>query len=159
VYYDGVFDWAGAWNSEATPNYTDTAGGPLSGAYDIAVTVVAGTTGLWQPYVNGNCQTDTSLCFSTTPYQHMVFSIKPVSANALFGVEFHSSGDTPDGNNIGDISAYCTGGADPAVNEWETCSIPLSAFALTDPVILKFLIQAQSGELLYYLDNVGFTTN
>jgi hypothetical protein len=159
VYNDGAFDWAGDWSSHATPNYQDTTGQPLVGPYDIAVTVDPGTTGLWQPYYNGLCQTDTSLCFVTTPYQHLIFSLKPTVPGSIFGVAFFSSGDTKDGNNLGDISAYCSGGSNPPVGEWESCSIPLSAFAFTDPAIVKFFIQAQSEEPSFYVDQVGFTVD
>jgi hypothetical protein len=161
VYYNGVFNWAGDWSANgAVPNYLDTAGGPLSGPYDIAVTLPAGTGGLWQPYINSDCQTNRSVCFDTSPYQHLVFSLKPTNPNSQFASNVHSSGDTADGIYISDISPYCSGGANPPINQWETCSIPLSAFALTDPMIVKFEIQATtSAETLFYLDNVGFTVN
>jgi len=159
VYYNGVFDWPGDWSSNAVPDYQDTSGDPIEGPYDIKVTITPESTGLWQPYINGFCQTNVSLCFVTTPYQHLIFSLKPTVANALFGVAFFSSGDTPDGNNLGDISAYCSGGSNPPVGEWESCSIPMSAFALQIPSIVKFFIQDQSSEPVFYVDNVGFTTN
>jgi len=159
VYHNGALNWAGDWSSNATPNYHDVSGQPLIGEYDIAVTVVPGTTGLWQPYYDGFCQTDTSLCFVTTPYKHLIFMLKPVVANAVWASHFFSSGDTLDGVYIPDISAYCSGGSNPPVNEWEACSIPLSAFALTNPKIVKFFIQDQSGQPLFYVDEVGFTVD
>jgi hypothetical protein len=162
VYYNGVMQWAGDWSSAATPNYQDTAGQPLSGPYDVAVTVSPNSTGLWQPFINGNCQTNTSLCFDTSSYQHLVFSLKPTVAGAVFAVAFESSGDTKDGNTLEDISAYCSGGSNPPVNQWETCSIPMSAFALTDKLIVKFFIQWQvngPNTVIFYADNVGFTNN
>jgi hypothetical protein len=160
VYYNGVFDWPGDWSANgAVPNYKDTSGDPLSGSYDIAVTTPAGAGGLWQPYINSACQTNTSLCFNTAPYKHLIFSIKPTNPNSLFASNIHSSGDTPDGIYLSDLSAYCSGGSNPPVNQWESCSIPLSAYGLTDPLIVKFEIQATSAETLFYIDNVGFTTD
>jgi hypothetical protein len=128
----------------------------------VAVTVQPNSTGLWQPFINGNCQANTSLCFDTSPYQHLVFSLKPTVAGALFAVAFESSGDTADGKTLEDISAYCSGGSNPPVNQWETCSIPMSAFALTDKRVVKFFIQWQVNgprSVVFYADNVGFTTN
>jgi hypothetical protein len=158
VYYNGVFNWPGDWSSGATPNYQDTTGVPIEGPYDISVTSTL--YGLWQPYINGNCQTNVALCFNTTPYQYLIFSIKPTVANQLIEVGFMSAGDTPDGPVIF-ASAYCSGGANPPVGQWESCKMPLSVFQLTDTTVLKFWIQDETGlsSNHWYIDNVGFTVN
>jgi hypothetical protein len=158
VYYNGVFNWPGDWSSGATPNYQDTAGAPIEGPYDIGITSTL--YGLWQPYVNGYCQTTLSLCFDTTPYQYLIFSIKPTVANQLIEVGFMSAGDTPDGPVIF-ATAYCSGGANPPIGQWESCKMPLSVFKLTDTTVLKFWIQDETGlsSNHWYIDNVGFTTN
>jgi hypothetical protein len=158
VYYNGVFNWGGDWSFAATPNYKDTSGAPIEGAYDIEVT--SQTWGGWQPYVSANCQSNISTCFDTTPYSYIVFSAKPTVANQTFLVDFLSSGDTPDGTGV-QTASYCSGGSNPAVGVWETCKIPLSAFKLTDLIILKFGLSDQTGlsSNHWYLDNVGFTTN
>jgi hypothetical protein len=158
VYYNGVFNWGGDWSFAATPNYTDTSGAPIEGGYDIEVTTQQ--WGGWQPFVNANCQSNISLCFNTTPYSYIIFSAKPVVANQTFLVDFLSSGDTTDGVAV-QAAAYCSGGSNPAIGEWETCKIPLSAFKLTDLTILKFGLSDQTGlsSNHFYLDNVGFSTN
>jgi hypothetical protein len=160
VYYNGVMNWGGDWSwSVNSINYKDTAGGPLTGSYDIAVSTQK--SGGWQPFLNANCQSNLSLCFNTTPYKYLIFSAKPTVANQVFASGFMSSGDTPDGIMIEDISQYCSGGSNPAVGQWESCKIPLAAYQLTDLTILKFSIQdvTQLASNTWYVDNVGFTAN
>jgi len=159
VYYNGVFNWGGDWSFAASANYKDTAGVPIEGAFDIVIT--AQQWGGWQPYVSANCQSNISQCFDTTPYKYLIFSAKPTVANQVFDVGFMSAGDTPDGQTIFNTSSYCSGGSNPALGQWESCKIPLSAFALTDTTILKFWISDQSGASSnhFYLDNVGFSAN
>jgi hypothetical protein len=159
VYYNGVFNWGGDWSFAATPNYTDTSGVPIEGAYDIEVTNQQ--WGGWQPYVNAGCQANpTTECFATAGYNYIIFSAKPTVANQTFLVDFLSSGDTTDGVGV-QTASYCSGGSNPAIGVWETCKIPLSAFKLTNPTILKFGLSDQTGlsSNHFYLDNVGFTTN
>ena len=158
VYYNGVFNWGGDWSFSATPNYKDTAGAPLDGPYDTAITIT-GQWGGWQPYVSGSCQSNIALCFDTTPYKYLIFSLKPTVANQTWDVMFHSAGDTNDGNVVLVAPYGPTGG--PVVGQWNSYKIPLSAFALTDTTVLKFFIQDESGlaSNLFYVDDVGFTTN
>jgi hypothetical protein len=159
VYYNGIFNWGGDWSFAAIVNYVDVAGGPIEGLFDVVVN--SQQWGGWQPYVNANCQSNISLCFNTLPYKYIIFSIKPTVANQIVGVGFMSSGDTPDGPVIENTSSYCSGGGNPAIGQWESCKIPLSAFALTDTTILKFWITDQTGlsSNHWYVDNVGFTAN
>jgi Calx-beta domain-containing protein len=159
VYYNGAMNWGGDWSFAASANYKDTSGGPIEGAYDIEIT--GQQWGGWQPYVSGNCQSSIASCFVTTPYKYLIFSAKPTVANQIFGSAVLSAGDTPDGNFLQNLSAYCSGGSNPPVGQWETCKVPLSAYSLTDLTILKFSISDQTGlsSNHYYLDNVGFTTN
>jgi len=160
VYYNGVLNWGGDWSWQISSiNYKDVLGIPLSGSYDVAVSNLQ--SGGWQPYVNSNCQQNLSVCFDTTPYKYLIFSLKPTRANQTWASGFMSSGDTPDGVLISDITQYCSGGANPAVGQWESCKIPLSAWKFTDTTILKFMIQDTTGAAtdLWYVDNVGFTAN
>ena len=159
VYYNGVFNWGGDWSFAASASYNDTAGGPIEGAFDIVVNNQQ--WGGWQPYVNANCQSNITLCFDTRPYKYLIFSVKPAVANQVMGVGFMSSGDTPDGPVLEDTSSYCSGGRNPAIGQWESCKIPLAAFALTDTTVLKFWITDQTGlsSNHFYLDNVGFSAN
>jgi hypothetical protein len=159
VYYNGAMNWGGDWSFAASANYKDTSGGPIEGAYDIEIT--GEQWGGWQPYVSGNCQSSIASCFVTTPYKYLIFSAKPTVANQIFGSAVLSAGDTPDGNFLQNLSAYCSGGSNPPVGQWESCKVPLSAYSLTDLTILKFSISDQTGlsSNHYYLDNVGFTTD
>jgi hypothetical protein len=159
VFYNGVFNWGGDWSFSASVNYKDTAGAPIAGPYDVIMTNQQ--WGGWQPYVNANCQSNISLCFNTTPYKYLIFSAKPTVANQIFAVGFMSSGDTPDGFIPSDTSAYCSGGRNPPVGQWETCKIPLSVFGFTDTTVLKFWISDQTGlsNNQVYFDSVGFTAN
>lgn len=152
VYYNGVFKWPGDWSFAATANYQDTKGVPIEGPYDIAITVTSQWGG-WQPYAPGQV-------FDTTPYKYLILSLKPTVANQTWGVDFMSAGDTPDGPQLQDISPYGPpGGA--VVGQWGTYKIPLSAFQLTDTSVLKFAIQDKTGlsSNVFYVDNVGFSTN
>ncbi|MGC1523654.1 MAG: Calx-beta domain-containing protein, partial [Steroidobacteraceae bacterium] len=159
VYYNGVLNWGGDWSFAATPNYKDTSGVPIEGGYDIEIT--GQQWGGWQPYVSANCQSSIASCFVTTPYKYLIFSAKPTVANQIFGSAVLSAGDTPDGAFIQNLSAYCSGGGNPPIGQWESCKVPLSIYGLTDVTILKFSISDQTGlsSNHYYLDNVGFTTN
>jgi hypothetical protein len=159
VYHNGIFNWGGDWSFAAAPNYLDVTGAPIAGPFDILVT--SQQWGGWQPYVNGNCQSNISLCFNTNPYKYIIFSAKPTVANQFFAVGFMSSGDTPDGPVLTDTASYCSGGSNPAVGQWESCKIPISAFALTDTTVLKFWISDQTGlsSNRWYLDDVGFSVN
>jgi hypothetical protein len=159
VYYDGVFKWAGDWSFAAMADYDDTSGAPIEGSYDIKITNTQ--YGGWLPYVSGDCQSDIADCFDTAPYHYLVFSAKATVVNQVFKAGVESSGDTPDGVALYDLGAYCTGGDDPAVGDWESCKVPLSAFGLTDAKILKFSIGDNTGlaSNTWYLDNVGFTAD
>ena len=63
-----------------------------------------------------------------------------------------------DGIGLDDLGPYCSGGDNPPIGQWETCAVPLSAFKLTNPIILKFSIGDETGlaRNKFYLDEVGF---
>ena len=160
VYHNGVFAWDGDWSWSLTTNYRDASGAPIDGRYDLKLTAT-GAWGGWQPYVNAACQRSASLCFDTSAYRYLVFAMKPTRANQRLKAAFLSSGDTADGAVLYDLSSYCSGGSNPPVGQWESCKVPLSAFGMTDPVILKFSIGDQTGVStnVWYLDDVGFSAN
>lgn len=149
VYYNGVFYWPGDWSFAGTPNYNDTAGIPIEGPYDVAFTVTSPWGG-WQPYAPG-------LSLDTTPYKYLIFSLKPTQPNQVWDVAFESQGDTRDGIVLS-IAPYGPVGG-PVVGQWGSYKIPLSAFQLTDPTVLKFAIQDDTGlsSNVFYIDNVGFS--
>jgi hypothetical protein len=159
VYYNGTMKWDGSWDwGVSSVNYRDTTGMPLSGRRDIEVR--SQKWGGWQPFFHADCQINSNLCFDIGPYKYLIFSLKPTVANQSFDSGFMSAGDTKDGVVV-HVSAYCSGGNNPPINEWETCKVPLSAYGLSKTKVLKFSIQDQSGleSNRWYIDNVGFTAN
>jgi hypothetical protein len=157
VYKNGKFNWNGDWSfGVESVKYTDTVGVAPEGRHDIAIK--GHQWGGWQPFVSADCQHDHRQCFDITPFKFLVFSAKATVQHQTFQVAFMSSGDTADGSAIM-VTPYCTGGAEPAIGEWQQCKIPLSSFKLSDTSILKFFIQDHTGLAAnkWYLDAVGFT--
>src|SRR6266702_8458829 len=85
-YYNGVYSWAGDFSYSATPNYADTAGGPLSGPADIAVTLT-GPFGAWQPYMAS------SFSWPSTGYTKLTFALKPTVPGQQWSSQFVGVGD------------------------------------------------------------------
>ncbi len=146
VYYDGKFDWPGDYSFVAVPDYQDTSGEPLSGAYDIKVSITSAWGG-WLPYaLNWN--------FNSAPYTKLTFALKPTVANQVWNVYFVKVGDVPVGIYI-DPTQY---GPKPVVGQWATYTIPLSVLGVQGDPIYKFCIHGESGlsNNTWYVDNVGF---
>jgi|HubBroStandDraft_1064217.scaffolds.fasta_scaffold01217_14 hypothetical protein len=157
VYHNGAFKWPGDWSWEAKVDYFDTAGSPAEGRYDIAVTITGGSGG-WQPYVSTTCQYRAIDCFDITPYKFMVLSLKPTVEGARWAVNILSASDTPDGR-INDVANFAQSPPCPTVGHWCSYKIPLSAFDLKNPKVLKFSIQDESGPARFYVADVGFTVD
>jgi hypothetical protein len=152
VYHDGTMKWGGDWSFAATADYRDREGKPASGRYDVAVK--GQWNGGWQPYISVNCQNTDAACLDTRPYKYLIMSLKPTVAGQTWGVFFHAARDTDDGV-LASVTDY---GPMPEVGKWASYKIPLSAFKLTNPTILKFFIQGGPGGAgLWYADDVGFT--
>jgi hypothetical protein len=146
VYYDGVFEWPGDYSFVATPDYQDTSGEPLSGPYDIKVTITSAWGG-WLPYaLNWN--------FNSAPYTKLTFALKPTVENQQWNVYFVKVGDVPVGIYI-DPTQY---GPAPVVGQWATYTIPLSVLGVQGDPIYKFCIHDETGlsNNVWYVDNVGF---
>ena len=159
VYKSGKFNWNGDWSFAVdSVDYKDKEGGPSEGKFDLAMRVHK--WGAWQPFYDGACQTDHRACFNIAPYKYLLFSAKSTVAHQVFQVGLLSSGDKSNGSIIM-VTEYCSGGADPEIGKWQQCKVPLSAFNTTDPTILKFFIQDQTGldNNKWYLEAVGFTAN
>jgi hypothetical protein len=162
TYYDGVMYWPGNDSVNSSENYTDTAGAPLMGPYDVAVQMQA--YGEWQPALDplGTCVS--YVCLDTTPYNYFNFAFKPTNANEDLLIGWMSAHDTPDGGTLADaaLNVYCTNctGGVPAAGQWNTYKVPLSVFGLTDTTVLKFWIQEHNGiSTTMYFDNVGLSSN
>jgi len=159
VYKSGKFNWNGDWSFGVdSVDYRDKEGGASDGGYDL---VVRGHKwGGWQPYIDGGCQSNHRLCFDITPYKYLVFSAKSTVPHQAYQMGFISAGDKSNGSIIM-VTQFCSGGADPEIGKWQQCKVPLSSFKMTDPSILKFFIQDQSGldTNKWYLDAVGFTAD
>jgi hypothetical protein len=161
VYYNGVFNWPGDYSASATANYKDTTGLPLSGSYDINLTL-NGPWGIWTPYAP-------NWDFNLTGFNYLVFSLKPTVANQVWTMYSMRVGDVRIVNSAGvpvTLSVLNYGPA-PQAGVWATYRIPLADF-MTDwstgsPVQLqamyKFGIQDETGLAAnhWYIDNVEFT--
>ena len=157
VYHNGVFSWPGDYSWNATINYKDTSGGPLSGPYDIAVNII-GQWGGFQPYAFPYQGTP----LNVSPYKYLQYCTKPTQPNQVHGTGFDANNDVPDGTMIQVVAGPNTTkyGPVPTVGKWGCYKIPLADFGLTNPLILKFNITDGTGNVpnLFYVDEVGFTT-
>jgi hypothetical protein len=146
VYYNGVFDWPGDYSYVATPDYSDTSGGPLSGAHDIKITL-QGAYGGWLPYAQ-------NWSFNSAGYTKLTFALKPTVANQSWEVFFVKVGDVPVGIYV-DPTKY---GPKPVAGQWATYTIPLADLGVLGTTIYKFGIADQTGlgNNVWYVDNVGF---
>jgi hypothetical protein len=160
VYHNGVFNWPGDYSWDASINYQSTAGSPLDGAYDVAVTITSQYGG-WQPYAFPYGGTP----FDTSPYKYLIYSLKPTLANQVYSTGFDANNDVADGSIINIVGvpggpAVTKYGPTPVVGQWGSYKIPIADFALTNPLILKFSIADGTGNStnLFYVDDVGFTT-
>ena len=157
VYYNGVYNWGGDYSFQATANYKDSAGVPLTGSYDIAVKVTSSYGG-FLPFAGG---TVPLWNFDASPYTKLTFALKAPSAN--FQMYFVKVGDValPQNCWITDLSTEAGVGSFTP-NQWSTFTIPLSRFCVGAGLtggtsIYKFAIQDQSGQTgTFYLDNIGF---
>ena len=152
VYYNGVFNWGGDYSYEAQINYADAGGGPLSGPYDIAVTIT-GAYGAFQPYAGG---TVPMWNFVDNGYTYLTFAIKPTLANQSAQIYFTQVGDIPVGVDVDPFSGQY--GPPPPAGVWSTYKIPLSDLGVANTSVYKFAIQDQTGlnSNVFYLDNIGF---
>ena len=144
LYYGGQFNWAGDYSFAATINYASTAGSPLSGKEDIAVTTQQ--WGGWQPYTSGP--------LDLTPYTSITLALQPTQANQAWSLSFTKSGATSS-STVVNVLNY---GPAPVVGKWAVYNIPLSALGVSDSSIASFVLQDQSGltSNLWYVDNVAF---
>jgi hypothetical protein len=141
-----VFDWPGDYSYALTPDYKDTSGGPLSGPYDIKVTLDSAWGG-WLPYA-------LNWDFNSSGYTKLTFALKPTVANQQWHVYFVKVGDVPVGIYL-NVTDY---GPAPVPGKWATYTVPLSDLGVLGTSIYKFCIQDQSGlsSNTWYIDNVGF---
>jgi len=148
-YYNGVYSWAGDFSYSATPNYADTAGGPLSGPADIAVTLT-GPFGAWQPYMAS------SFSWPSTGYTKLTFALKPTVPGQQWSSQFVGVGDVALPSNCSvNVLNY---GPAPVAGQWATYTIPLADMCVLNQSLYKFAIQDQTGlsSNVWYVDNVGF---
>ncbi len=146
VYHDGKFAWPGDYSFVAMPDYRDTSGAPVSGKYDIKVTITAPWGG-WQPFA-------THWVFDTTPYNYLTFAFKPTVANQAAQVYFMLVGDKPVGIGV-DPFKY---GPAPVPGRWGVYTIPLADIGVAKTKIYKFAIQDKTGikDNVFYVNDVAF---
>jgi hypothetical protein len=152
VYYNGTFNWGGDYSFVATANYNDKSGVPLSGSYDIAVTVT-GAYGGFLPFAGG---TVPLWNFDASPYSYLIFAFKPTVANQAAQVFFVKVGDIPVGVVVDPFNGQY--GPKPQAGVWGTYRIPLSDLGVKGTSVYKFAIQDQTGlgHNVFYVDNIGF---
>jgi len=146
VYRDGAFLWGGDWSFNAKIWYADKEGLPLTGRYDIKVTLT-GAWGGFQPFAR-------SLNFNLSPYAYLTFALKPTVANQTLKLTFARRADLPAGSAI-DPLKY---GPAPMVGQWSTYKIPLADAGVAGLRVMKFAIQDQTGlaNNVFYLNDIGF---
>lgn len=146
VYHDGHFAWPGDYSFVATPDYRDTSGAPVSGKYDIKVTLT-GPWGGWQPFA-------TNWVFDTSTYNYLTFAFKPTVTNQAAQVYFMLVGDKPVGIGV-DPFKY---GPTPVVGQWGVYTIPLADIGVAKTKIYKFAIQDKTGikNNIFYVNDVAF---
>jgi hypothetical protein len=154
IFHNGVFSWGGDYSWGVSIDYKDTAGGPLQGPYDIAVTGIGG----FQPFA-------TNYDFDPSQYKYLVFSLKPTLPNQQWQSGFYKVGDIATGVIL-NILNY---GPAPEIGKWTTYKIPLAAGGYQIPAathIYKFMIQDQTADIQgsgyttnkWYVDGIYFTT-
>jgi hypothetical protein len=149
VYHDGEFAWPGDYSYVATPDYRDKSGAPLSGKYDIKITLTS-KWGAWQPFA-------TNWVFDTTPYNYLRFALKPTQPNQAAQVYFMLVGDKPVGTMVNPLKY----GPPPVVGQWNVYTIPLADIGVAKTKIYKFAIQDQTGlpNNVFYVDDVAFVAD
>ena len=149
VYHDGEFAWPGDYSFVAVPDYRDTSGAPLTGKYDIKVTVTSRWGG-WQPFA-------TNWVFDTTPYNYLRFALKPTVANQTAQVYFMLVGDKP----VGVVVNPFKYGPAPVAGKWGVYTIPLADIGVAKIKIYKFCIQDQTGlaNNVFYVNDVAFVAD
>jgi hypothetical protein len=155
VYSNGVFHWGGDYSWGVSINYQDTAGSPLSGPYDVAVSGIGG----FQPYA-------TNYNFDPSPYQYLVVSLKPTIPNQKWDSGVYAVGNALAGRYV-NVLDY---GPAPVVGQWTTYKIPLGAGGYQIPAgthIEQFMFIDQTADVQgsgystnrWYVDNLYFTSD
>lgn len=150
MYYNGVFNWGGDYSYALTPDYKDTSGNPVSGAYDIKMTNSA--SGGWLPYAGG---TVPMWNFDDSPYTKLTLTLKPTMPNQTWNLYFIKVGDIalPPSCTV-NLTSF---GPAPVVGQWATYTVPLSTLCVSNTSVYKFGLQDSTGHAnTWYADNVGF---
>lgn len=155
VYTNGSFAWQD-WDANATADYADKTGVPLSGSADIKITIT-GKWGIWQPHP---IWTAAGTTFDTKPFANLVLWLKPTVANQKWSIYAESANDTPIVPAVS-VNSY---GAPPMVGVWTKYVVPLKVLMTTSAGVLtypmyKFAVQDQTAlpTNTWYVDNVEFT--
>ncbi len=138
VYHNGVMNWGGDYSFGGVQvNYQDTQGQPLSGSFDVSVNL-HGQWGGFLPFAGG---TVPLWNFDSTPYNYLVFALKPSRAGQAAQVYFVKVGDVPVGIVVNPFQSKY--GPAPQVGAWG---------------VYKFAIQDQTGtsDNVFYLDDIAF---
>jgi hypothetical protein len=151
VYHNGVMSWGGDYSFGGVAiNYEDTQGRPLSGPFDISVSL-HGQWGGFLPFAGG---TVPLWAFDDSPYTYLTFAFKPTRANQTAQVFFVKVGDIP----VGIVVNPFKYGPAPIPGVWGTYKIPLKDLGVLRTKVYKFAVQDQTGssDNVFYLDDIGF---
>ncbi|MGO9931299.1 MAG: chitobiase/beta-hexosaminidase C-terminal domain-containing protein [Steroidobacteraceae bacterium] len=159
-------------------NFADTAGSPVNGPYDIAVTLPSGGGGFQPVWCGGGPDSNGCLCpvqhFECGAFNYLTFDIKvtddtfethPIQYVPIMRAYGVAGG--ADGNHwsVLYINNYCT----PIVGQWVTCKIPFSAlcygfinctgsFAATAQYYGNLTITSFGTQTAFAIDGSGYIT-
>ncbi len=171
VYFNGAFNWGGDYSFGGVAiNYSDTAGSPEEGPYDISV-ALGGAYGGFQPYA-GELTTQWNMWAGA--FEYLEFDLKSSVSTQTWAISAHRVGDVPIYDDTGS-AAYITIGngfntyGTFSAGGWVHYKIPITALwtdygptgagpPVLQNAVYKFAIQDQTGNAsgTWYVDNIQF---
>lgn len=128
VYHAGKFLWAGDY-SAVRLNYSDSAGAPEDGRYDVSVTASAAVTnGYAQPY-SGPPESP-EYAAEIGAFKFMVLDLKPTVPNQIWVLNLISRLPQGDVYNKASVTLPGRYGPEPVVGQWAHYRVPLTDLAI-----------------------------
>ena len=125
VYAGGVFSWEGDYSYGVSVSYTDSAGAPVSGTHDIAVTS-SGAGGGFQPFAG---KVVPWFDMEAGAFGYVSMDLKPTNAAQVWRLSAISRLPPGDVYPWSSVSLADYGPA-PVAGKWATYKIPLSALTV-----------------------------
>jgi hypothetical protein len=121
VYYDGVFNWTGDYDyGSASSNYSDTAGTPQDGPYDIGVSIPSPYGG-FLPYAG---KTVPTWDLEGSVFNYLTINMEPTIGGQDWRIMMLDRTVAGDISNNATVLASAYGTASPG--QWTTYKIPLA---------------------------------